>query len=105
MPIGRVPRIARMIENGDSELLALHVAGHVDPIRPFSPAVLFSLLSVGVYHPAGSFRELRRFRTGRFETSGDTHPEGALFRIAERHLFYRSQHDIAIDNAQLGIRV
>src|SRR5437867_3932998 len=49
----RAPRVRRMVENRDAQLLALNLAGVVAPVRRFSPDRLLVLLALGVADRTG----------------------------------------------------
>src|ERR1700736_3261774 len=96
MPVSGMARIRRMVENCDTEFLAIHRAGVVHPLRALPPYSVHPLPALRVHYVA-------TFLLG--ECVRQANREGALFGVAEYYRKLRGQGDVEVDGAQLGIRV
>src|SRR5215468_12645011 len=114
MPISRVGRILRMIEDGDHDVFAFDVSGKRHPFGARAPALLFADFAFAAQVDAGyagviHHRHFGRialfvgkdFRSGGwlFELARDADAERAFFRVVEDDLLVlRGQSDDAIND-------
>jgi hypothetical protein len=91
VPVGRVPKARRAIENRDADVLPGHFAGVVDPFRGLAPSFFHAVLARGVHdHAAAAF----------FHAFGEADAEAPLFRVTEDDVSVgRREHDVEIDEA------
>ena len=101
MPIGRMPRIARMIHHHDAHFFSIELARVVHPFRPLAPDVRLPLAALGIDQFPGSRRRARLLLGRRFlERRRHAHGERTFLGVAEDDLVDRREVEVEIDDAE-----
>ena len=95
VPISRMLDVGGIIEDGDAERFAIHLAGVIHPVGALAPDVVFSHLAFRVQH----------LEVGFGESIDDADGKGTLFGVShfKRHAFIGGQREGAVDDARGGV--